>query len=143
MAVRDTKENASEQESAKDPEATEKKLWELHCLLDNRKESLSSKNKKNTEANTKVNDLNQKTMQALDALAEDYEIFEDTMKKVRHETEEGDMLFAVAYEAMEEFDKAQREQDRLQDELDWSLPSRTAGPFTMLRAQTSSTQAQT
>ena len=33
-----------------------------------------------------------------------------------HETEEGDMLFAVAYEAMEELDKAQK--DRLQDELE-------------------------
>ena len=33
-----------------------------------------------------------------------------------HETEEGDLLFAVAYEAMEELDKAQKEQDRLQDE---------------------------
>ena len=39
------------------------------------------------------------------------------MKKVTHETEEGDMLFAVAYEAMEEFGKAQKDQDRLQDEL--------------------------
>ena len=45
-------------------------------------------------------------MQALDTLAEEYEIFEETMKKVTCETEEGDMLCAVAYEAMEELDKA-------------------------------------
>ena len=42
------------------------------------------------QANTRVYDLNQKTMQALDALA--HEIFEETMKKV----------FAVACEVMGE-----------------------------------------
>ena len=31
------------------------------------------------------------------------------MKKVTHETEEGDMLYAVACEAMEELDKAQKD----------------------------------
>ena len=41
-------------------------------------------------------------MQAPDTLAEEYEIFEETVKKVTLETEEGDMLFAVAYEAGEE-----------------------------------------
>ena len=35
---------------------------------------------------------------ALDTLAEEYEIFEETMKKVTLETEEGDMLYAVASE---------------------------------------------
>ena len=70
VAVRDTKENASEQESVKDIVATEKRLWELHRLLNNRKESLSSTYKKNTEANTKVYDLNKKTMQAVDVLAD-------------------------------------------------------------------------
>ena len=53
-------------------------------------------------ANTKVYDLNLKTMQALNVLAEEYEICEETMKKVTPETEEGDMLSAVAYETMEE-----------------------------------------
>ena len=91
-----------------------KRHWELHRLLNNRKGSLSSTCKKNTEANTKVYDFNQKTMQALDVLAEEYEIFEETMKKVTHETEDGDMLFAVAYE----LEKAQKEQDRVQDELE-------------------------
>ena len=51
----------------KDFVVTEKTLWELHRLLNNRKGSLSS-TYKNTEANTKVHDLNQKTMQALDRL---------------------------------------------------------------------------
>ena len=72
---------------------------------------------------TKVYDLNQKTMQALDIPAEEYEIFEETMKKVTHETEEGDMLFAAAYETMEEVDKAQKDQDRLQDELEATCES--------------------
>ena len=57
-------------------------------------------------------------MQAVDVLAEDYEIFEETMKTVTYETEEGDMLFAVAYEAMEELDKAQKHQHRSQDEME-------------------------
>ena len=68
VVVRDTKENASEQTSVKDFVETEKKLWELHRLLNNRKGSLSSTYKKNTEANTKDYDLNQKTMQAVDVL---------------------------------------------------------------------------
>ena len=99
-AVRDTKENASEQKSVTDFVVTEKRLWELHHLLNNRKGSLSSTYKKSTEANTKVYDLDQKTMQAVDFLAEKYEIFEETMKKVT--PEEGDVLFAVAYEAVED-----------------------------------------
>ena len=114
--MRDTKENACGQEGVTDFVAREQRLWELHRLLNNRKGSLSSTYKKNTEANTKVYDLNQKTMQAVDVLAEDYEIFEETMKKVTYETDEGDMLFAVAYEAMEELDKAQKHQHRSQDE---------------------------
>ena len=42
VAVRDAKENASEQESVKDILATEKRHWELRRLLNNRKGSLSS-----------------------------------------------------------------------------------------------------
>ena len=37
---------------------------------------------RNVEANTRVHDLNQKTMQALNTLAEENEAFEVTMKKV-------------------------------------------------------------
>ena len=58
--------------------------------------------KKNAEANTRARDLNQKTMQALDTLAKEHEIFEETMKTVTLETEEGDMLYAVASEVGEE-----------------------------------------
>ena len=51
-----------------------------------------------------LNDFNQKTMQALDALAEEHEIFEDTMTKLTHEIEEGDMLRC----GCAELDKAKR-----------------------------------
>ena len=76
--------------------ATEKdtvrsRLGELHRLLDNRKGSLSAKYKMNAEANNKAYDMNQKTTQALDTLAEEYGVFEVTMKKVTFEHEEGDM----------------------------------------------------
>ena len=40
------------------------------------------------------------------------------MQKVTYETEEGDIPFAVAYETTEELDKAQKDQDSLQDELE-------------------------
>ena len=91
-----------------------------------KKGGLAPTNKKNAEANTKAYDLNQKTRQALDTLAEKYEIFEETMKKVTHETEEGDMLFAVAHEVMEELDKAQKDQDRLHDEMEVTCESMVA-----------------
>ena len=98
--------NAPEPVNVTDVGTTEKmKLWELQRLLNNRKGSLSSTFQKNVEANTRAYGLIQKTMQALDALAEDYEIFEETMT---YETEEGDMLYAVAHEAMEELDRARR-----------------------------------
>ena len=71
-------------------------------------------------ANTRASDLNHKTMQALDTLAEEYEIFEETMKKVTLETEEGDMLYAAAYEVGEELHRAQKDQDHLQDELEFT-----------------------
>ena len=62
---------------------TEKKLWELQRLLNHRKGSLSSTYKKNAEANTRAYDLNQKTMQALDTLAEG-------VRDLRGDHEEGD-----------------------------------------------------
>ena len=51
-------------------------------------------------------------MQALDTLAEEYEIFEETMRKVTFETEEGDMLCAVASEVGEELERVLKDQDR-------------------------------
>ena len=88
--------------------------------MNHRKGSLCSTCKENAESDTKTFDLNQKTMQALDTLAEEYEIFEETLKKVTDETEDGDMLFAVADEVGEELDRAQKDQDRLQDELEFT-----------------------
>ena len=72
VVLRNTKENASEQTSEKDFVVKEKKLWELHRLLNNRKDSLNSTYKKNADAdaNNKVFDLNQRTMATLDLLAE-------------------------------------------------------------------------
>ena len=136
VIVRDTNENASEQERAKDS-WQQKETVGIAPSPQQSERSLSCTYKKNNDANAKVYDLNQKTMQALDALAEEYEIFKETLKKVTHDTQEGDMLFSVAYEAMEELDKAQKDHDRLQRA--WSPPPRsppTVGPFTMLRAQT-------
>ena len=52
------------------------KLWEPQRLLNNRKGSHSATCEKIAEDNTRVYDLNQKTMQALDTLAEKYEAFE-------------------------------------------------------------------
>ena len=106
--ARAPKVSAPESVNVTDVETTHKKLWELQHLLNHRKGSLGSTLKKNAEANTKSYHLNQKTVQALDTLAEEYEIFEETMTKVTHETEEGDTLFAVACEAMEELGKAEK-----------------------------------
>ena len=41
--------------------------------------------------------MNQKTIQALDTLAEEYGTFEATTKKVVFENEEGDVLYAMAF----------------------------------------------
>ena len=111
VAVRDTKENASRQESVKHFVATDKILWELHRLLNNRKGSLSSTNKKNSEANNKVYCLNQGTVAALDPLAEVYETFEDTWDIVLQECAAGDMFIASEEDAAAKLGEAQRQQD--------------------------------
>ena len=95
------------------------RLGELHRLLNNRKGSLSATDKKTAEANDKAHHMNQKTIQAVDTLAE-YGVFEVTMKKVKFEHDEGDVLNAVASEVAEELDRAQNDQDRPRDELDCS-----------------------
>ena len=66
--------------------AVRSRLEELH-----RQGSLSATHKKNAEANNRACDMNQKTIQALYTLAEEYGVFEVTMKKVTFEDEEGDM----------------------------------------------------
>ena len=50
--------------------------------VDYRKGSLSATDKENAEANDRAHDMNQKTIQALDTLAEEYSTFEATRKKV-------------------------------------------------------------
>ena len=52
-------------------------------------------------------DLNQKSMHALDRLAGGvYATFEDPWANVENENSESDILYAVAYEAMDELAKA-------------------------------------
>ena len=53
-------------------------LWRYTILS----QLISATYKQNAEANTRAFEFNQKTMLALDSLAEEYEIFEETMKKV-------------------------------------------------------------
>ena len=73
--------------------------------------SLSARRTRGHHLTTKVYDLNQKTMQALDPLAAVYATFEDAWANVENEISEGDMLFAEAYEAVDELAKAQQHQD--------------------------------
>ena len=75
-------------------------------MLNNRKSSLSATYKKNAEANDRAYDMNQKTIQASDALAEEYSAFEASMKKVTSEHEEGDVLHARATEVTDELERA-------------------------------------
>ena len=76
---------------------------------------------KNAEANTRTYDFNQKTLQALDALAEVYENFEETMKKVTFEHEEGDMLCEVVSEVGEEFERVLKEQANARFTAEWRV----------------------
>ena len=59
-------------------------------------------------------------MQALDTLAEEYEALDVTMTKVIGEHEERRELHATAAEVAEELDRAREEQERLQDELEFT-----------------------
>ena len=77
---------------------TKEDLWALQTVLDSRKSSLSSTYKKNSGANNKVYDLNQRPMAALDRLAEVYETFEDTWDIVVKESADGDMFFLLQKE---------------------------------------------
>ena len=61
----------------------------------------------------------QKTLQALDALAEVYENFEETMKKVTFEHEEGDMLCEVVSEVGEELERVLKEQANARFAAEW------------------------
>ena len=63
-------------DAATDKEAAKRRLSELHRLLNSRKGSLNATYRKNAE--DKAYDLNQKSVQALDALAKEYVDFEVT-----------------------------------------------------------------
>ena len=56
--------------------------------------------------NNKVCDLNQRTVAALDRLAEVYETFEDTWDIVEKESAEGDMLCASEEDAVDKLEAA-------------------------------------
>ena len=95
--------------------------WENFIASSTTEREVSAQHiKKNAEATTRAYDLNQQTLQALDTLAEEYEAFEVTMKKVAFEHEEGDVLYAMASEVVEELDRAHEEQERLQYEVEFT-----------------------
>ena len=73
--------------------------------------------KKNSEANTKVYDLNQKTMQALDRLAGVHATFEEAWANPENENSAGDVLHADACGEMDELAKAQQDQACCQEEV--------------------------
>ena len=91
---------------------TKEDLWALQRVLVSRKSSLSSTYKKNSGANNKLYDLNQRTVAALDRLAEVCETFEDTWDIVEKESAEGDMLFATEEDSIDKMEAARQHQDR-------------------------------
>ena len=95
------------------------RLGEFH-LLNSRKRSINATYKKNTHANDKAHDLNQKSIQALDVLTAEYVAFEATMAFVTSEHEAGYVLHAATLEVAEELERTEKDQGRLQDDLDCS-----------------------
>ena len=87
---------------------TKEEMWALQRVLDSRNGRLSCTSKKNKGANNKVQSLNQRTVAALDRLAEVYETFEDTWDIVVKESAAGDMLFASEEDAADKLDAAQQ-----------------------------------
>ena len=92
-------------------------------MLSSKKGSLSQTCKKNSEANTKVYGLNQRTMQALNNLALVYATFQQAGANLEVGFSEGDLLFADVRPAMEGLAEAQQHQERLQGELKCSRES--------------------
>ena len=89
-------------DAATEKDATMRRLGELHHLLNSRKSGLSATYKKKVDANDKAYDLNQKSTQALDALAKEHVDFEATMANVTNEHEAGDVSHAATLEVAEE-----------------------------------------
>ena len=113
-------------DAATEKDATMRRLGKLHLLLSNREGSFSAMYKKNADANDKAYDLNQKSIQALDALAKEYVDFEATMANVTSEHGAGDVLHAATLEVAEELERTQKDQGRLQDDLDCSCDALAA-----------------
>ena len=109
-------------DAATDKEAVRRRLRELHRLLNSRKGSLNATHRKNAEANDKVCDLNQKSVQALDALAKEYGHHGQchTRARGRRHTACRDP------EVAEELERTKKEQNRPQDDLDSSSDAKTA-----------------
>ena len=82
-------------------------IWNLQKILSYRKGSLASTYKKNNEANSKVYELNLKTMHSLDNLAGDYSAFEKAGSIFGCESEVGDSLYAEVDETAELLQQAQ------------------------------------
>ena len=112
--------SASSAAAATEKEAIRTRLGKLHRLLNNRKGSVNATYKKNAEANDRAFVMNQRTIQPLGAVAEEYTSFEASMKKVMSEHEEGEVLYAAVTERTDELERAQKDRDHLQDEVDRS-----------------------
>ena len=97
-----------------------RRLGELHRCLNSRKTRPQCTCKKSTAANDEAYDFNQKSIQALDALAAECVAFEATMANVTSEHQAGHALHAAALEVAEELGRTQKDQGRLQDDLDCS-----------------------
>ena len=95
-------------DAATEKDAITRRRGELHRLLNSRKGSLSATYKKNAEANDKAYDLNQKTLQALDAVAADHVAFEAAVVNVTSEHEAGDAIHAAAAETAGELERVQK-----------------------------------
>ena len=101
-------------------------IGELHRLLKSRKGSFNATYRKNTDANDKAYDLNQKSIQALDALTKEHVDFEATVANVTSEHEAGYVLHAATLEVTEELERTPTDQGRLQNDLDCSSDALTA-----------------
>ena len=91
-------------------------IWKLPKILESSKSSFSPTYKKNAEANTKVCELNQKTMQALSNLALVYARFEEAEADLEVDTSEGDPLHGDMRKALEGPDEVQQQQERFKEE---------------------------
>ena len=130
-------------DAATEKDATMRRLGELHRLFNSRKGSLNATYKKITDANDKACDPNQKSIQALDALAAKKRCLRGHHGKC-HKRVRGRrcVLHAATLEVAEELQRTQKDQGRPKDDLDCSCDDlaaatkefSTAGQHTRIRA---------